>query len=67
MIDEVALVEHLKQNPMFRVGLDVFEVTELGFSSFKHISTQDRATSCPKLTRDLPIYDNSCCIRMSLT
>lgn len=26
MVDEVALVEHLKQNPMFRVGLDVFEV-----------------------------------------
>ncbi|XP_044509620.1 glycerate dehydrogenase HPR, peroxisomal-like [Mangifera indica] len=24
-IGEVALVEHLKQNPMFRVGLDVFE------------------------------------------
>ena len=31
MVDEVALVEHLKQNPMFRVGLDVFEVTELTF------------------------------------
>lgn len=26
MIDEAALVEHLKANPMFRVGLDVFEV-----------------------------------------
>lgn len=26
VIDEVALVEHLKENPMFRVGLDVFEV-----------------------------------------
>ncbi|KAG6554432.1 hypothetical protein Mapa_004349 [Marchantia paleacea] len=25
VIDEVALVEHLKANPMFRVGLDVFE------------------------------------------
>ena len=25
MVDEEALVEHLKQNPMFRVGLDVFE------------------------------------------
>ncbi|KAG4997158.1 hypothetical protein JHK85_028597 [Glycine max] len=25
VIDEAALVEHLKQNPMFRVGLDVFE------------------------------------------
>lgn len=28
VIDEVALVEHLKENPMFRVGLDVFEVIE---------------------------------------
>ena len=27
VIDEVALVEHLKENPMFRVGLDVFEVS----------------------------------------
>jgi len=26
VIDEAALVEHLKENPMFRVGLDVFEV-----------------------------------------
>jgi hydroxypyruvate reductase 1 len=25
VVDEVALVEHLKENPMFRVGLDVFE------------------------------------------
>lgn len=25
VVDEVALVEHLKANPMFRVGLDVFE------------------------------------------
>ncbi|KAJ7548175.1 hypothetical protein O6H91_07G001100 [Diphasiastrum complanatum] len=25
VIDEAALVEHLKENPMFRVGLDVFE------------------------------------------
>ncbi|OAE31721.1 hypothetical protein AXG93_3384s1960 [Marchantia polymorpha subsp. ruderalis] len=28
VIDEVALVEHLKVNPMFRVGLDVFEAWE---------------------------------------
>lgn len=26
VVDEVALVEHLRENPMFRVGLDVFEV-----------------------------------------
>lgn len=25
VVDETALVEHLKANPMFRVGLDVFE------------------------------------------
>ena len=25
MVDEEALVEHFKQKPMFRVGLDVFE------------------------------------------
>ena len=25
VIDEVALVNHLRENPMFRVGLDVFE------------------------------------------
>lgn len=29
VIDEAALVEHLKENPLFRVGLDVFEVTDL--------------------------------------
>lgn len=32
MVDEVALVAHLKENPMFRVGLDVFEVNEYTFS-----------------------------------
>lgn len=26
VIDEAALVNHLRENPMFRVGLDVFEV-----------------------------------------
>lgn len=26
VIDEAALVDHLRANPMFRVGLDVFEV-----------------------------------------
>lgn len=26
VIDEAALVDHLRENPMFRVGLDVFEV-----------------------------------------
>ena len=25
VIDEVALADHLRENPMFRVGLDVFE------------------------------------------
>jgi len=27
VVDEVALVEHLKANPMFRAALDVFEVS----------------------------------------
>lgn len=40
VIDEVALVEHLKQNPMFRVGLDVFEVTLRTFKSrVNHMKT----------------------------
>lgn len=37
VVDEVALVEHLKENPMFRVGLDVFEVTNLP-SQICHLS-----------------------------
>jgi hydroxypyruvate reductase 1 len=32
VIDEAALVEHLKANPMFRVGLDVFEVSTTFYS-----------------------------------
>lgn len=35
VVDEVALVEHLKVNPMFRVGLDVFEVNKLVWSPCK--------------------------------
>jgi phosphoglycerate dehydrogenase-like enzyme len=35
VIDEVALVEHLKVNPMFRVGLDVFEVKKIVWSPCK--------------------------------
>lgn len=35
VVDEVALVEHLKENPMFRVGLDVFEVRENDLSVFR--------------------------------
>lgn len=34
VIDEVALVEHLRENPMFRVGLDVFEVITIVTCSF---------------------------------
>lgn len=41
VVDEVALVEHLKANPMFRVGLDVFEVgcstsAKVGCSQSEH-------------------------------
>jgi hydroxypyruvate reductase 1 len=32
VIDETALVEHLKTNPMFRAGLDVFEVSAMMYS-----------------------------------
>jgi hydroxypyruvate reductase 1 len=32
VIDETALVEHLKANPMFRAGLDVFEVSAMMYS-----------------------------------
>lgn len=35
IVDEMALVEHLKENPMFRVGLDVFEVRENDLSVFR--------------------------------
>lgn len=28
VVDEEALVQHLRENPMFRVGLDVFEVIQ---------------------------------------
>lgn len=34
VVDEVALVEHLRENPMFRVGLDVFEVITIVICSF---------------------------------
>lgn len=40
MIDEAALVEHLKVNPMFRVGLDVFEVPK-----HKFLTVPDSITS----------------------
>ena len=37
MIDEAALVDRLRDNPMFRVGLDVFEVFILIFHSLSHL------------------------------
>jgi phosphoglycerate dehydrogenase-like enzyme len=52
VIDEVALVEHLKENPMFRVGLDVFEVTSIRSASLNLIH-------CQKKTMFKLIYDSS--------
>lgn len=37
VVDETALVEHLKANPMFRVGLDVFEVKRLPLQNHKNV------------------------------
>lgn len=61
MVDEVALVEHLKQNPMFRVGLDVFEVTELNFSV--SIFVDESETTIKSCMIVLQFF----CIRMNLT
>ncbi|KAF3637408.1 Glycerate dehydrogenase HPR, peroxisomal [Capsicum annuum] len=34
VIDEVALIEHLRENPMFRISLDVFEAITIVICSF---------------------------------
>jgi len=38
VVDEVALVEHLKENPMFRVGLDVYEVYETNYLPYSNFN-----------------------------
>ncbi|KAA8521492.1 hypothetical protein F0562_012198 [Nyssa sinensis] len=53
--DEVALVEHLKQNPMFRVGLDVFEdepYMKPGLANMKNAIVVPHIASASKWTRE---------------
>ncbi|XP_044488158.1 glycerate dehydrogenase [Mangifera indica] len=55
VIDEVALVEHLKQNPMFRVGLDVFEdepYMKPGLADMKNAVIVPHIASASKWTRE---------------
>ncbi|RXH97660.1 hypothetical protein DVH24_009985 [Malus domestica] len=55
VIDEVALVEHLKQNPMFRVGLDVFEdepYMKPGLADLKNAVVVPHIASASKWTRE---------------
>ncbi|KAJ0077712.1 hypothetical protein Patl1_35443 [Pistacia atlantica] len=55
VVDEVALVEHLKQNPMFRVGLDVFEdepSMKPGLADMKNAVVVPHIASASKWTRE---------------
>ncbi|GAB2219472.1 hypothetical protein Droror1_Dr00007108 [Drosera rotundifolia] len=55
VIDEVALVEHLKANPMFRVGLDVFEdepQMKPGLAELKNAVLVPHIASASKWTRE---------------
>ncbi|CAI0557544.1 unnamed protein product [Linum tenue] len=55
VVDEVALVEHLKQNPMFRVGLDVFEdepYMKPGLGEMKNAIVVPHIASASKWTRE---------------
>ncbi|KAG8364416.1 hypothetical protein BUALT_Bualt19G0126500 [Buddleja alternifolia] len=55
VIDEVALVEHLKANPMFRVGLDVFEdepYMKPGLAEMKNAVVVPHIASASKWTRE---------------
>uniref|UniRef100_A0A2P2L528 glycerate dehydrogenase n=1 Tax=Rhizophora mucronata TaxID=61149 RepID=A0A2P2L528_RHIMU len=55
VIDEVALVEHLRQNPMFRVGLDVFEdepYMKPGLADMKNAIVVPHIASASKWTRE---------------
>ncbi|KAK9129419.1 hypothetical protein Sjap_009906 [Stephania japonica] len=61
VVDEVALVEHLKANPMFRVGLDVFEARSLtydephmkpGLADMKNAIVVPHIASASKWTRE---------------
>ncbi|KAF9620806.1 hypothetical protein IFM89_014743 [Coptis chinensis] len=56
VVDEVALVEHLKENPMFRVGLDVFEdepyMKPAGLADMKNAVIVPHIASASKWTRE---------------
>ncbi|KAK4477236.1 hypothetical protein RD792_016450 [Penstemon davidsonii] len=55
VVDEVALVEHLKANPMFRVGLDVFEdepYMKPGLGEMKNAIVVPHIASASKWTRE---------------
>lgn len=55
VIDEVALVAHLKENPMFRVGLDVFEdepYMKPGLAEMKNAIVVPHIASASKWTRE---------------
>ncbi|KAF9600009.1 hypothetical protein IFM89_002482 [Coptis chinensis] len=56
VVDEVALVEHLKENPMFRVGLDVFEdepyMKPAGLADMKNVVVVPHIASASKWTRE---------------
>ncbi|KAF2302078.1 hypothetical protein GH714_032400 [Hevea brasiliensis] len=55
VVDEVALVEHLKQNPKFRVGLDVFEdepYMKPGLAELKNAIVVPHIASASKWTRE---------------
>ncbi|XP_042469748.1 glycerate dehydrogenase HPR, peroxisomal-like [Zingiber officinale] len=55
VIDETALVEHLKANPMFRVGLDVFEdepQMKPGLAEQKNAVVVPHIASASKWTRE---------------
>nr|KYP69180.1 Glycerate dehydrogenase [Cajanus cajan] len=55
VIDEAALVEHLKHNPMFRVGLDVFEdepFMKPGLAEQKNAIVVPHIASASKWTRE---------------
>ncbi|KAF8044751.1 hypothetical protein N665_7101s0001 [Sinapis alba] len=55
VIDEVALVNHLRDNPMFRVGLDVFEEEPFmkpGLADMKNAIVVPHIASASKWTRE---------------
>ncbi|KAM3326288.1 hypothetical protein P3S67_001414 [Capsicum chacoense] len=60
MIDGVALVEHLWKNPMFRVGLDIFEdepYIKPGLADMKNAAVVPHIASTSKKKLNLPIHN----------